>query len=292
MKTNAFASLHPLTGFVYFTAVIGFGMFIMHPIFLAIGLFCAFFYSLMLNGARALKFNLFLIPMFFAFALFNPLFNHEGVTILFYFLDNPITYESIIYGIMAAAMLVLAILWFSCFNAVVTSDEIMYLFGRTAPKMSLIFSMVLRLVPKYKNQLKTISAAQAGMYRAQGLKQKIARGVKILSALITWALEDGIDTARSMRARGYGLPNRTSYFTYKMDGRNKIYLIFLAFLIIVVIAGVVLGAARAMYFPFIKFPPVTDFSIIVYLAYFLLCAIPIICTLREELIWKRLKSRL
>ena len=73
---------------------------------------------------------------------------------------NPLTLESILYGLAAAAMLVTVIGWFSCYNAVMTSDKFIYLFGRIIPSLSLLFSMVLRFVPRFKAQLKTVSAAQ------------------------------------------------------------------------------------------------------------------------------------
>ncbi|MEG1886890.1 MAG: energy-coupling factor transporter transmembrane protein EcfT, partial [Oscillospiraceae bacterium] len=77
-----------------------FSMFFMHPVFLSISLVVAIAYSVYLNGIKALKFNLvYMLPMLLAVALINPAFNHEGATILIYINDNPITLESIIYGI-------------------------------------------------------------------------------------------------------------------------------------------------------------------------------------------------
>ena len=96
---DTFSSFHPAVNFIYFLAVIVFSMFFMHPIFLCISLICSIAYSVYLNGAKALKFNLlFMLPMLLLFAVMNPVFNHEGATILIYINDNPITLESIVYG--------------------------------------------------------------------------------------------------------------------------------------------------------------------------------------------------
>jgi energy-coupling factor transport system permease protein len=46
-------------------------------------------------------------------------------------------------------MLAAVISWFSCYNAVMTSDKFVYLFGRVIPALSLILSMTLRFVPKF-----------------------------------------------------------------------------------------------------------------------------------------------
>jgi len=206
-RMSAFAGYHPIIGFLYFTFVILFSMFFMHPVCLLISLLCSFLYSVKLNGKKALVFNLFyLLPMLVIAALMNPAFNHEGVTILAYLSNgNPVTLESIAYGIGAATMLVTVICWFSCYNVVMTSDKFIYLFGRIIPSLSLILSMVLRFVPKFKSQIKTISNAQKCVGRdvSNGSVLKRAKnGLTILSIMITWAMENAIETADSMKSRG------------------------------------------------------------------------------------------
>jgi energy-coupling factor transport system permease protein len=125
-------------------------MFFLHPILLGIGIISAFTYSVILKGKKAVKFNLlYMLPMLLLMAALNPAFNHQGVTILFYLKNgNPITLESILYGAAAACMFIAVILWFSCYNSVMTSDKFIYLFGRIIPSLSLILSMVLRFVPR------------------------------------------------------------------------------------------------------------------------------------------------
>ena len=125
----------------------------MHPVFLGISLVGSIAYSMLLNGRRAVKFNFFyMIPMLLLIALINPIFSHEGATVLFYFQDTSITLESLLYGIAAAVMFVSVIIWFSCYNAVMTSDKFIYLFGKAIPSLSLIFSMVLRFIPMLKER--------------------------------------------------------------------------------------------------------------------------------------------
>ena len=52
-----------------------------------------------------------------------------GVTILRYMGDNPLTLESILYGVAIAVMFGSVILWFSCVHVIMTSDKLMYLSG-------------------------------------------------------------------------------------------------------------------------------------------------------------------
>ena len=121
---NKFKTYHPVVNFIYFVFVIGFSMFFMHPLCLLISLACGFTYSVMLKGRRAIKTNLiYMLPMLILMALINPAFNHEGITILKYLPSgNPLTLESIIYGMSAATMIVSVICWFSCYNSVMTSN--------------------------------------------------------------------------------------------------------------------------------------------------------------------------
>lgn len=53
------------------------------------------------------------------------------------------------------------------------------------------------------------------------LIKRAKHGIKIMSILVTWALENAIDTADSMKDRGYGLPGRTAFSIYRFDRRDK-----------------------------------------------------------------------
>ena len=81
---NEFAKYHPLINFIYFTAVIVFSMIFVHPICLVTSLLCSVMYSIILNGKKALKFIVMLLPLMLISALINPAFNHEGVTVIAY----------------------------------------------------------------------------------------------------------------------------------------------------------------------------------------------------------------
>ena len=265
----------------------------MHPALLVISVAVAFTYSAYLNRMKALRFNLiYLIPSMIVVALINPLFNHRGITILCYVRDNPLTLESILYGIATGLMFASVILWFSCYNAVMTSDKFMYLFGRLIPASSLIFSMVLRFVPKFKAQIAQISNAQKCVGRDAGSGTYLERarhGMKILSIMVTWALENAVETADSMKSRGYGLKGRTSFSIFRFDARDKgIFLIMIAF-IGVLFVGACFGQNNIQYFPSIKITEVNGFSILVYSVYFIFCILPIALNIMEDIKWKHLQ---
>ncbi|GKU76205.1 energy-coupling factor transporter transmembrane component T [Paenibacillus sp. L3-i20] len=296
MKRDSFSSYHPVVNIIYFALVLMFSMVFMHLYMQGIALISAVLYAVLLNGRRAIRFNLvYMLPLLLVMAVLNPVFNHAGVTILFYLKNgNPITLESILFGAAAACMFVTVLIWFSCYNAVMTSDKFIYLFGKIMPALSLILSMVLRFVPRYIAQLKVISYAQKSIGRdvSQGsLLNRARQGLTILSIMTTWALENAIETADSMKSRGYGLPNRTSFSTYRFVRRDQIIAIIMTSLSAVIIFGAIRGYIEMRFFPSIKAAEVTPISLIIYFAYFLLCMLPVIIHLLEEIKWRSLQSK-
>jgi len=240
--------------FAFFAAAIGFSMFLMHPVSLGISLFCAVVYRLRLKAKHG--WLLYVIPMAVFTGLLNPLFNHRGATILAYLPSgNPITLEAILHGVAVAVMLVAVVTWFSCFNEIVTSDKFIYLFGKITPALALVLSMVLRLAPRFLVQIKVIANAQKCIGRdiSQGSVVERARhGVRILSIMVTWVLENSTETAVSMRCRGYGLPGRTAFTVFRFEKRDGWALGF----IFACVAGVFTGVEFFAYFVLLISPTV------------------------------------
>ena len=293
---NEFAKYHPLINFIYFTAVIVFSMIFVHPICLVTSLLCSVMYSIILNGKKALKFIVMLLPLMLISALINPAFNHEGVTVIAYLPSgNPLTLESILYGIVAASMIATVICWFSCFNKIMTSDKFIYLFGRIIPSLSLILSMTFRFVPKFKEQIQEVSNAQKSMGRDTSEGSVIIRvknSIRILSAVITWSLENAIDTSDSMKSRGYGLTGRTAYSNYVFDKRDVTALIYLAVTIIYFLIGALLGKIHYRYFPSMRGTYMSFYSTSIFISYIMICIMPIIIEIWEEFKWRKLKSKI
>lgn len=294
-QMNEFKRFHPAVNFTYFLFIIGFSMFYMHPVSLIISFVSGLTYSVMLGGRKAIRFNIcFMLPLMLFSALINTLFNHQGITVLAYFPNgNPMTLQSLLYGFAAAVMIGAVICHFSCYNSIMTSDKFIYLFGRIIPSLSLIFSMVLRFVPRFKNQLKAVSAGQKciGNDISQGGVIKRAKsGLRILSGVISWALENSIETADSMKSRGYGLAGRTAFSNFSFDKRDLKTLIFM------VVSGiyVIIGGSKIDYgyFPEITTSGVTPYTASVFVVYFMLCIMPVAIECMEERKWILLKRKI
>ena len=281
--------------FLYFGLVIAFTMFLMHPVSLAISLVSALVYAVYLNGRRAVRASLlYLLPMMAVAALVNPAFNHKGATILTYLPSgNPLTLESILYGAAAAAMLAAVITWFSCYTAVMTSDKFVYLFGRIIPALSLVLSMALRFVPKFKAQFQTVSEAQRCIGRDVsngGVIQRLRNGITILSIMVTWSLENAIETADSMKSRGYGLPGRTAFSIYRFDSRDRAALAWLLYCGFFLFCGGMAKGFYWRYYPTAKGGPLTPLTVSFQLVYLALCLTPVILNMRADWAWHVLQK--
>lgn len=295
---NEFKAYHPFAGLLYFSLVIVLSCVLYHPVFVAISLCCGAVYSVMLGGRRRLRFIfIFILPLMMAAALINPAFNHGGITILTYLPSgNPLTLESILFGIAAAGVLASVICHFYNMGEIMTSDKLIYLFGRLSPALSLVLSMTLRFVPRLRFQLKEITAAQRAIGRDRSGGSLLCRaknGIRILSAMLSLSLERSIDTADSMKARGYGLSDRTAYSDFILCRRDAAALTAAAILGIYVILGIAYsGRISYSFFPYIRIEGLNLYGISVFAAYLLLCSLPIIIETREAIRWRSLKQKL
>ena len=297
MKRDPFSGFHPIINFLYFALVLAFTMFFMHPVSLLVSLACGLAYAVCLKGRRAVRFSLrFLLPMMLLAAVTTPAFSHEGATILTYLPSgNPLTLESILYGLASAVMLASVMTWFSCYNAVMTSDKFVYLFGRVITALSLVLSMTLRFVPKFTAQLRVVSEAQRCVGRdvSDGtVLQRVKNAITILSIMVTWALENAIETADSMKSRGYGLPGRTAFSIYRFDDRDQAALIWLCFCGFYIFSGWMAGGLRWQYYPVMKGTLTGAFPVSFQLVYLALSLTPVILKGMEDRKWKRLPSKI
>lgn len=293
--TNAFAKLHPVVNFTFYAFVIALSMFLMNPVCLFLSLICSFANAIYICGRKAVKLSLlYLLPMIILVSIINPVVNHQGVTILTYFpWGNPLTLESVIYGFTASLMLSSVVLWFSSFNSVMTSDKLVCLFGKVIPSLSLVLSMVLRFVPKLSAQFREVRNSQKciGKDISDGsLIFRLKNLVRILSVMISWSMENAVETADSMKSRGYGLKGRTSYSLYKFSKNDFAVLITTILLGTAVTISVILGTVEFCYYPMIKGDLADVFAVLTYALYLVLMLTPLILNVKEEIGWKRLRS--
>ncbi|MER1998298.1 MAG: energy-coupling factor transporter transmembrane component T [Lysinibacillus sp.] len=290
---TSFETYHPLVLFTFFLAAIGIGMFIMHPVFLIITIGAAMSVNFAFRRGRFIRDWKLYVPLFFLMAIINPLISHNGQLVLFYLNGNAVTVEAICYGVAMATMLTTVMLWFSSYNEVMTSDKFLYLFGKLSPVLALTLSITMRLVPRFQQQLRRIARAQKTMgmdYTTGSLVHRIKCTMRIISILITWALENAIETADSMKARGYSIGKRTSFSLFIFEHRDRVLLCLIGLLVALLLTASVFGYATFYYYPTFTAIDWSWKSMIVYVLYAGLLMIPIVIELRGALKWRYLKS--
>ena len=109
--------------------------------------------------------------------------------------------------------------------------------------------------------------------------------------MTTWALENAIETADSMKSRGYGHPGRTAFSIFTFDKRDKKALLCIVILGIYTLAGSFSGEMHFRYFPSLQVSGFSIFGISVFVAYLALCICPIIIEAWEVIKWKAIKSK-
>lgn len=294
---NEWKRYHPIVNFSYFLAAISFSCLFLHPITLAISTLAGFISSASLKGGKNIGKKIAVLSIAFLLMSFiNPAFNHEGVTILAYFPSgNPFTLESLCYGFLSAAMMMSVLLLFSCFHEVMTSDKLLYLFGKILPSLSLVFSMTLRFVPRFIHQLKQTAVSQKCVGRdvtKGNLIQRAKGGLSVFSILVTQSLENAIDTSDSMKSRGYGLPGRSTFSVYRFGKRDGIALGAILACSAYVLSGKMMGAIHCSCFPAIQISAWSPYGISVFAAYGILLFLPLFLELSEVRKWNSIKSKI
>ena len=265
---------------------------IQHPAYLLAGIVTGAVYYLVLNGKKGWKTILSLLPMFMILTAINPLFNTLGATPLFHLGSRPYTLEALLYGAALASMFVIMMLWFGCYNKVLTSDKFTCLFGNLIPSVSLLLVMVFRMVPNFIRKTQQIIGARKsigkGIREDATTKEKLQDGGTVLGALTSWALEGSVVTGDSMRARGYGTAKRSSFMIYRMAGTDWILLVVMLVLLGVTIAAAFFGQFTATFVPTVDIAPVS-WGLAAYTCYLL---IPTALHIKEAIQWHISRSKI
>lgn len=310
MKHTAFDTYHPLIAAVYLVVTLVFTMAAFQPVFVVLSFVVAVAYNLFLRGWRAeLKTMAWQLPLLIIIALLNPVFSASGSTILFKIGHWGFFLESFAYGICMGLALVAVMQWFSNLAHILTSDKLMQLTGSTMPTIGLMITMILRLIPQFMRRSRSVHSAQevctaasAGRTEAHGRADKSAengekpqlgffqrralaiRGtVRDLSVLMGWGMEDSLDTADAMRARGWGaVPKRSTYQRSDFRVRDGILLALMVLLVAISAVAASLACARFTFYPQLAALGLWWG----YVPYAVFLVIPFLLELKERALWK------
>ena len=289
----AFSRCNPFVPAVYFLSVLLIAMFLPNPLFSLIALagaaaFCAVF------GGQTMGDRWFLPLLFLLITLTNPFFSHNGATVLFYMNGNAVTAEALFYGAGIALTIVSVILWCRALSLVMTGDKLVYLAGKTTPQLSIVLAAALRYIPLLRRKSREIGRAQKamGIYTSDSYPDRVKAVLRIFSALVTWSLENAIETGKAMKARGGGTKNRTYYSTYRFSGRDAALLAVVLLLTAIILIAAFSQQLEFRYYPTVTFPAITAGFAAAAAAFAGLSFLPVVLALMERMKWNYYKSKI
>lgn len=225
-QPHAFESSHPAVPAVYLGGTVIIAMFAIQPVYVALslagGVACSLAFRGVRETVRGLRWQL---PVVALVSLVNPLFSASGSTELWRLGPTVVYLESLAFGACMGAMLVAVVLWLESASRVLTQDRLLELGARALPTVTLMVSMTMQLVPQLARRGRTVRSAYAACTAAGGETGGRHAQVRLSDVLVAWAMEDSLERADSMRARGWGsLPTRTTYRSVEFRSRDALVL--------------------------------------------------------------------
>lgn len=293
--TRGFRSFHPFLLLVYYIVVIAGITLQQHPVFLSVGFILILLTVFILNEREALKKwskMIFFLSLFVL--ILTPIFNRNGEIVVFEVFSREFYLEAIIQGLMVAITLSSILALFTTFNSVITSEKFLYLFSRWFPRWTMILMLALRFIPLFRKRLADIQDVQEtkGMSIKHGIIRARARnGMFLMQILLNYSLEEAMQTADSMSARGYGLGKRSKYRFFPWKSRDTFGLVYLVIFSLIIFTGWQLDQSvlifNSSFKPFKVEPNMSPYLI----AWTLLISLPIWAEGKELMKWQLLQRK-
>ena len=287
-----FDKCNPFPALFYFISVTVLAALFNNPYHTAVTLAASIVMFVFMRGRARVALSFFIV--FVLTFIVNPLVSKKGATPLIFIGNDPVTLESVIYGLNSAAMILSVMFLFFTFTRLLDSEKLLYLLSPFSASAAMTVSAVLRFAPLYLRQARLISAQQKviGAEGGRSIPERLRSGVRVFSALSTWALENGIIAADSMACRGYGTGKRTFFSFFGFRPSDLVFLLLSAALT----AGAAVPAAFSrlsfMYYPVIVLPETGAAFAVSAASYMLLVFLPLIFEITDRIKWKYLQSKI
>jgi energy-coupling factor transport system permease protein len=191
--------------------------------------------------------------------LLNAVLSHTGAHVLLTVPDQVpalggrITLEAVLYGADVAVGIVAAVLAVAPLSIVLHPHELLDAFPRPLQRTAALTGAAINLVPGLARNAVAISEAQ----RMRGVHSRIRDWRNVASPLVLSALDDSLQLAEAMEARGFGARARTRYAAAAMDGRALLVIACsLAAIVLTVVARATGGLADWYPFPVATMPDI------------------------------------
>jgi len=275
-----FDRFHPLVNFLFYAGAVTLLILMLHPVFLVISIAVVFLINILhdrLNGLRRWLF--FILTTFVLMVMMNPLFNERGRHLLVEINQHRVTVEAVVYGGMNALSIIGIIAIFVSYNVIMTPNKLLFLFAKILPQFAVLLMLTLRFIPLMRRRLEEIAVVQ----RSKGLsvthgswRARAKIGMLYVQTLLTFSLEEAIQTADSMKARGYGHGPRSSYEYFKMNRADRIAIIYLLGLLSFILVERVSGYGFLTIYPLMESWHLSLMDTAVLISYILFLGFPLL----------------
>ena len=317
-------SIHPGVYLLYYFIMVLFAFIFSDPYFVVTFLVLLLILIALQGVSHELKniMKLF-IPLSILIMILNPLLNRTGAHKIYLWSGFFITYEAIAYGILMSLALLIVILVFSSYNRSVSYQEMLYIFSKKLPIISMIIVMALRFIPLINSRAievqklnnlknngiemdvgdadaldldefnsnintdydsKLVNKLKSNKRVAAIIKEAKTLG-KIMGITVSWSLEESMFTAKSMKARGYNATERTSYLSYKFGNADYAFIALIIVTVGIIIVGLLHGVGMINIYPSIDFK-FSNLPFNIYYLAFIVFLLPLIyLEIKERILW-------
>lgn len=273
-QPTVFDRYHPCVALLYFAALLVFAMCAMQPVYLLLTFAGALVFGALLRGWRTvLRALLWQVPVVLLIAVLNPVFSAAGTTVLFRVGTHAFYLESFVFGACQGLMLVNVVLLLQNAAACLGMDKVLSIGGNVLPNVALMVSMVARLVPQYLRRGRRIAQVSQACTAAHGFDREDARvpataqannvlpkrglkrrhftqNLRLTSVLMGWGLEDSIESAQAMQARGWGAARRrTTYALARFRATDACAVFLIGALAVSAALGAYAACAQWSFYP-------------------------------------------
>ncbi|MCS1350013.1 energy-coupling factor transporter transmembrane component T [Mechercharimyces sp. CAU 1602] len=281
-----FQALHPAITVFYYVGALSLLFLLFHPLFIVTGVTLLLAMNFLYDGGKGVwKWKGMMLITTILLIVVNVITSQRGSVILWQGERYRITGESLLYGTMMAGMIVAVIMLFISYQQVVTADKFLYLFARLLPQWAMLTMLAVRFMPLLRERLSEIEKVQRVRLGegTPGWKKRMQRKMKQLEVLLTWSLEEGLQSADSMRARGYGVGRRTAYVYWRWRMRDSWSLFILGALMLFCYWGRWQGWGVLDIYPDLERFSLIEAEWLLLMGYLLFISFPILIEAKETL---------
>jgi energy-coupling factor transport system permease protein len=285
-----FKRMHPLVSFTYYVGALSLMIILQQPIYLVAALLMIITINFVEDRLKGLsRWLLFMIITGILIVVLNPIFNERGRHTLFEIFQHRITLEATVYGIMNALVIIGVMALFVSYNEVMSPNKLLFLFSKLLPQFAVLLMLTLRFIPLMKRRLAEISAIQTskGLSMVHGRwMDKAKTGILYVQVLLVYSLEEAIQTADSMKARGYGHGKRTSYEYFIFKKRDLFALLYLLVVFLLVLIGRLKGYGYLTIYPVMESALISPSEFFFLFLYLLFLSFPLVAGVGGYVRWR------